>query len=453
MQPLPTQISGALFLARNKNALLADEPRVGKTGAAILAADFNLEQDILIVTTASGRPVWKRAVPQWSAFPRDVRVLNRPPRERLRGVTIVGWPQIAEPAMRAALLQQRFDRVILDESHYAKSFDAKRTCAVYGDVLDGGTFRGTASAIADRGEGVWCLTGTPLPHSPADTYPMLRALAPERLKADEAKGWADVTKSQDFLHRYCIVRMKATSRFRKIPVVVGGRNLDELRERMAGFFLLRTQADVGIRPPVYELLPLMVSDAARRAADGDADRSAVLAAIDAGKTRDLEMHLGPLRRQTGLIKAPAVADAVREEFAGGLDKIVLAYWHREVGDILQHELAEFGVLRLDGATPATERGAIEQQWLNDASKRVFLAQIVAAGEAIDLSSAAVLWFVEASFTPKDMKQMSLRITNHTQTRQAIVRVCVIEGSIDEAIQARLLMLWTAIREVIGDTTA
>ncbi len=242
--------------------------------------------------------------------------------------------------------------------------------------------------------------------------------------------------------------MKKTSRFRRIPVVVGGRNLPELRERLEGFILLRTQAEVGIRPPVYEIMPLMVSESARRKADGDLNQKAILDAIDAGKTRDLELHLGALRRITGAIKAPAVVEAVEDEFANGLDKIVLAYWHQEVGDILEAGLSHLGVLRLDGATPPNQRGQIEQQFLTDKTKRVFLAQIVAAGEAIDLSAAALLWFVEVSFTPKDMKQMSLRITNHTQTRQAIVRVCVIEGSIDEAIQGRLLMLWTAIREVL-----
>ncbi|MDI1263909.1 MAG: SNF2-related protein [bacterium] len=429
--------------------MLADAPRVGKTGAALIAADYDLAADILVVTTASGRPVWRRAVKDWTAFPRPVRVLTAPPKQQdvLDGVTIVGWPQIAEPRMRAGLMARKFDRAILDESHYAKSFDAKRTQAAYGDIVDDGQHIVSRSSVAAGAKGVWCLSGTPIPHAPNDVYPMLRALAPERLKANPAKDWPDVTRQKDFLHRYCVVRMKATSRFRKIPVVVGGRNLAELRERMEGFILLRTQEDVGIRPPVYELLPLMVSDSARRQANGDLDAQ-VLAAIDAGKTRDLEMHLGPLRRITGAIKAPAVADAVRDEFAGGLDKIVLAYWHKDVGDILQNELAEFGVLRLDGETPASARGPIEQQWLTDKAKRVFLAQIVAAGEAIDLSSAATLWFVESSFTPKDMKQMSLRITNHTQKRQAVVRVCVIENSIDEAIQGRLLMLWTAIREVL-----
>lgn len=450
MIPLPTQLSGALFLANNSNALLADEPRVGKTGAAIIAADYNLDVDILIVTTASGRPVWRRAIKEWTVFPRKVRVLSQPPRadERLDGVTIVGWPQIAEPRMRAALMTRKFDRVIYDESHAAKNFEAKRTQAAYGDFVDDGLVLQSGKAVSAGAKGVWCLSGTPIPHAPNDLYPMLRALAPDRLRPDLDKLWPDVTKYKDFLYRYCVVRMKKTSRFRSIPIVVGGRNLPELRERIEGFILLRTQEDVGIRPPVYELMPLMLSDADRRRADGDMNQKDILAAIDAGKTRDLEMHLGPLRRLTGTLKASAVADAVKDEFAGGLDKIVLAYWHKEVGDILADELDAFGVLRLDGSTLPNKRGPIEQQWLTDKSKRVFLAQIVAAGEAIDLSAAAMLWFVEASFTPKDMKQMSLRITNHTQTRQAIVRVCVIEGSIDEAIQASLLRLWTAIREVL-----
>jgi SWI/SNF-related matrix-associated actin-dependent regulator 1 of chromatin subfamily A len=451
MIPFPTQLSGALFLAANNNALLADEPRVGKTASAIIAADYNLEVDILIVTTASGRPVWCRAVKDWTVFPRKVRVLTQPPLadERLDGVTIIGWAQIAEPRMRAALMQRKFDRVIYDESHAAKNFDAKRTRAAYGDIVNGGEVIVARNSISAGAKGIWCLSGTPIPHAPDDLYPMLRTLAPRRLWPDAAKGWPDVTKYHNFLHRYCVVRMKKTSNFRKIPVVVGGRNLPELRERMEGFILLRTQAEVGIRPPIYEIMPLMVSSAARRQADGDLNRKEILDAIDAGKTRDLEMHLGPLRRITGAIKAPAVAEAVRDEFAGGLDKIVLAYWHKEVGDILADELAEFGVLRLDGSTPADRRGPIEQQWLNDKTKRVFLGQIEAAGEAIDLSAAATLWFVESVFSPRNMKQMSLRITNHTQARQAIVRVCVIEGSIDEAIQSSLLRLWTAIREVLS----
>ena len=124
-----------------------------------------------------------------------------------------------------------------------------------------------------------------------------------------------------------------------------------------------------------------------------------------------------IRRITGEIKARAVVDAVKEEFDGGLDKIVLAYWHKDVGAILKEGLSTYGVVGIDGSTSADKREQATANFSKPDGPRVFLAQIEAAGEAIDLSAAAVLWFVETVFSPKSMQQMSLRITNHTQARQ------------------------------------
>jgi hypothetical protein len=80
---------------------------------------------------------------------------------------------------------------------------------------------------------------------------------------------------------------------------------------------------------------------------------------------------------------------------------------------------------------------------------VFLAQIDAASEAIDLSAADTLWFVETTFSPKSMQQMGSRISNVNRSRTTFVKVCYVENSIDEAIQASLLRLWSAIKEVLG----
>lgn len=469
--PLPTQLAGAEFLAARRFGLLADAPRVGKTGAAIIAADYLLADRLLIVTTASGRAVWKRGLADWSVFPRDPQVVTpsnvssllsssgRTPAfeagdpgstpGRRTNCFIVGWPSIADPKVRASLMRVEWDLVILDESHNAKNHEAKRTQAIYGDFLKDGAHLDATTAIIGKARAVWCLTGTPLPHSPADAYPMLRALAPDRLAADAAQDWPDVSAHSDFLHRYCVVRMKKLSRFNSIKVIIGGKNLPELRARLEGFLLRRTQEDVGIRPPVYELLPLIVSDKMKRAAEGSLDAGRVLAAAEAGDTKALEMHLGPLRRLTGEIKARAVVDAVKDEFAGGLDKIVLMYWHKDVGQILKEGLASYGVAGIDGSTPDAQRGAAVTSFADPKGARVFLGQVVAAGEAIDLSAASTLWFVEMSFSPKDAAQASLRITNIEQRRQAVVKVVTLEGSIDEAVQARLLSLWTSITEVLA----
>ena len=439
MKPHEHQISGARFLADRKFAILADQPRVGKTGAAIIGADLVMAANILIVTTASGRAVWRKGIADWSVFPHQVQILT--PKDALRPettVAIVGWPSVADHKLRMMLLKRRWDVVILDEAHYAKNFAAKRTQAVYG--LCEGEQLTTVHAVGAAGERVWCLTGTPMPNSPFDLFPTLRFGAPERLEG--------LMSPEAFLERYCQTRPKRISRFRSITVISGGKNLDELRARIDGLFLRRTQADVGITAPIFEVTPLLVPESARRAVDADENAKAVLAAIDDGTTRDLEMHLGPLRRLTGGIKAKAAAELVTEEFDCGLDKIVLAYWHRDVAESLADALKDFGVTGIDGSTPAAAREANVAAFSRPDGPRVFLAQIQAAGEAIDLSAAAEMLFVEMSFVPKDGAQMAMRVTNHSQTRQPRVRVASIAGSIDEAIQSSLLRKVTTIREVL-----
>lgn len=454
LKPLPTQLSGAKFLADRKAALLADEPRVGKTGAAVIAADYSFAEKILVITTASGRGVWNAGLPAWSKFDRRVQVihnkhhvldLSREP------CVVVGWPSLLDAEIRAQLLRAEWDVVISDEDHYAKDFNAKRTQALYGVSCEDGAHLNNNLAIYARAKQVWCLTGTPLPNSPLDMYPRLRALAPNRLRAHD--NMPDVTKLSAFKDRYCVIRPMrigkgAYKRF--LDVVVRGKNEHELAHRLNGFMLKRTQKDVGIREPIHELLPLIVTDALRRSADADLDKQAILEAAKAGDTRKLELHLGPLRRLTGELKARAVVEAVKEEFACGLDKIVLMRWHTEVGAIIREGLKDFGVVSIDGSTSACDRKAAEDRFRTDPKCRVFDGQIQAAGEAIDLSAAAVLIFVETSLIPKDMKQASLRITNHTQTRQAFVRVATLQGSIDEALQDILLRKWSSIREVLGN---
>ncbi len=441
--PHPHQIEGAHFLAGRKAALLADEPRVGKTGAAIMAADYVMANTILVVTTSSGRPVWRRAMADWSPFGRKVQIIKDKVDADTQ-VAIVSWGVLTQAATRSALLQRNWDVLILDESHFAKSFGAKRTQAVYGVCEDDRLSQG--AALVRRAGRVWCLTGTPMPNSPLDLFPMLRALSPLRLEGGGEQ--AKVMREDDFMDRYTRWRPKKLNPWTTIKIVMGGRNGDELAKRLEGFVLRRTQQDVGITEPVYEILPLATTPAMKRQVEGEIDMAAVLAAAEAGSTKDLEMHLGPLRRLTGELKAKAVVDAVIDEFECGLDKIVLAYWHKDVGAMLRDGLSKYGVVGIDGAVSANDRESAEQRFLHDPSIRVFLGQIQAAGEAIDLSSAAELLFVEASFQPAHMKQMSLRITNHSQARSPRVRVAVLEGSLDEAVQSILMRKWSAIREAL-----
>lgn len=443
MKPYPHQIEGAQWLAARQFGILADEPRVGKTGTAIMACDLIGAKRVLVVTTASGRGVWRRGFADWSPDRETFIALANQKKPDLPDTVIVGWPSVSDAALRRNLLKQPWDVLILDEGHYAKSFAAKRTQAVFGEI-DGPELDQFMS-LASGARRIWSLTGTPMPNSPFDLYPVLRACAPMSLMSAPV-----VTLEDDFKRRYCRMKPKRIGHgyyARTIDVIVGGQNLDELRQRCEGLILRRTQQDVGIREPIYETLPLVISDTQRKRIDAAGQTADILKAIDSGETKDLEMHLGPLRRLTGALKADLVAQFVKDEFENGLDRVVLAYWHKDVGDALHEALADYGVSRVDGSSSALER-EVNVGWFQTGTTKVFLGQIAAAGEAIDLSASAELIFVEPSFIPKDMKQMALRITNHTQKRQPRVRVATLDGSIDDAVQTSLLRKWSAINEVL-----
>lgn len=440
--PMPTQLTGAEFLSRRKAALLADEPRCGKSGAAIIACDYVLARAVLVITTATNRFNFGRDFRAWQAFPRSVQVLVSKS-DTLDGsdVIVCPWSLVTDTAIFRQLAARFYDVVLYDESHYAKSMDAGRCQAVF--TPDKG--------LCARGKYVWCLSGTPIPNAPNDLWPMLYALDVKRLRANEARGWPDVRSPTAFRDRYCtgyMARLGGEMRF----VAKGGKNMDELRERLAGFWLRRTQQDVGIQPPVYETLALRGGKIARddRALLAVYDKHAldIIAAFEAGVPHAADIDLGPLRRITGRIKADLVADFVEEEFDCGLDSVVLMAWHTDTIARMAERLRAHGVVCIEGATTPDARQKAQADFAAGRAK-VFIGQIIAAGEAIDLSRSAELIFVEPSFVPKDMSQAALRITNINQTRTPRVRVAMLENSIDEAIASILIRKVASIRQLNG----
>jgi SWI/SNF-related matrix-associated actin-dependent regulator of chromatin subfamily A-like protein 1 len=431
--PLPHQLVGAKFLADRNTALLADAPRVGKTGTSIIAADYVFARSILVITTSSARADWGYQFRAWQAYPRSVQVIYsaKDVIDPTANVTVVGWGMIFDPKLYPQLMARTYDLIIVDEGHNAKNKDSKRTKALYGRDVNG------RDGLVSRASRNWVLTGTPIPNAPNDIYPMLKALAPGLI--------AHASSYDEFLKRYCIVRKKRVSPYTTIDVVMGGRNEAELATYLESFMLRRTQQDVGITAPIYSVFPVHVEHMPEL---DDADTKAVLEAIENGLERELDMQLGTIRRIVGSAKAAGVAEAVAERLEdGALDKVVLMCWHSDVIDALEDALSSYGVVVIDGRTLPTKRHARQQEF-QTGSARVFIGQIIAAGEALDLSASAELWFVEASFTPKDMAQAAMRICNHTQKRQPLVRVCALEGSIDEAIMGVLTRKVASIKQIL-----
>ena len=445
LTPTPAQLTGASFLSERRFALLGDEPRCGKTGAALLAWQRIGAPPLLVVTTASGVTVWHRAFKVWAPD----QPIPLPLANKLVGlaehfhVVIVPWSIIARPLVRQALCSRRWGLVILDESHAAKAPEAARTMACYGCGEAG---------IADAGDAVWCLTGTPVPNSPADLWPMLSALWPDRLEPDDSQGWPDVTDYEAFVRRYCIIHKRKVGKgfyAQWIRVIKGGKNVPELHARIAGIMLRRTQKEVGIPVPKYEMLPISISEGQRKRLEKEAPPKlkTILEAMGQKAISDLDMHFGPLRRLTGSLKIAPLAQLVSDEIEGGYGKIVIMAWHTEVIEALAEALAKHGAVAVHGSTPLKKRAELADRFQADPECRVFVGQIQACGEAIDLSAANELIFAETSFVPKDMTQAALRVTNLGKQADVRSRVAALADSIDEMVQNVVVEKMKAIREL------
>lgn len=417
MKLIPEQVEGARFMARSPVACNADEAGYGKTAQAIAAADLVGATSILVVTTASGRAAWVREFATWSCFRRDVRACLGPD---FRGVVtqadvvIIGWAAVHKRL--AELSRRQWDVLILDEAHYASNPEALRTRAVYG-------YRGKGG-LASRATHVWPMSATFMPKTPDNLHVMLQRLAPERI---------DNMGREAFIARYCEVRPRFINGV-TIDTVVGGKNMAELARRLKGLFIRRTTEGLpGMRTAVLPLSVPWQEAAAVARAEQAADIAAIVAAAEAGETAKLEMHLGTLRRLTGMAKAEPVAEVIADDLQGGVDKIVVFAWHTAVIDLLAEKLAKFRPVVLDGRTAPTARQAAVDAFQTQPDVRVFIGQIQAAGEAITLTAAASVIFAEASFVPKDMYQAVRRIRRRGQTRPCLARIAALPGSIDERL--------------------
>ncbi len=424
----PYQEQGAKWLTERKTALLADDPGLGKSAQAIAACDAIDAQRILVICPASVRENWRREFNRFSTKKRDVFALFSETQWRLHtGVLIVSYDGAAGKFYQR-LMEKDYDVLIVDESHFCKTPTAKRTQMLYGAKGQPG--------LAHKAAHVWLLSGTPAPNNPFELYPMCRTLF--------AAGFKDksgmIINKWAFINKYCTTRDNGFGK-----VITGGKNLDELRERLQPFVLRRKKADVlkDLPPIRFENLYL-TSDKIKLPGDGVA---AIKAALDniggvadpIAAFRALEKKTGQVatvRRLLGLSKVAPLADWVKEQLESGMENIVIFAYHREVIQRLATALSEVSqIAQITGDTLPHERDAEVQRFQNDPACRVFIGNIIAAGTGITLTAASDLIFAEYSWVPAENEQAAMRVHRIGQKDSVLIRFAIAAGSLDERIGA------------------
>lgn len=428
MKLFPYQNHGVDFLcAPKKFRLLADEMGLGKTAQTIRALDKLKAKKVLIIAPAIARLTWVKEVVKWTE-------------SGLQCVSITNTKEVAEFLSRPSVCGVvsfdfvvrnpdtfrgvDFDALIVDEAHYLKNSDAKRTLAVIG-----------SNGIIHRAKRTWFLTGTPMPNHPQELWAMLYVSKATNLN------------KKAFTEKFCEYYFDGYS----LRVTGAKRNMmPTLRESLNTVMLRRTKKDIFGETPRFRVTEMPIDVDWKKIppelkADWDKLVKATnqmglqggLGALDI--LASLATSVSSVRRFMAVSKVDAVVKQIEEELENKeYKKIIVFASHIDAVKSIGEKLRRFGSVVISGETPPESRQAMVERFQNDDSCRVFVGNIVAAGTNITLTAASEIVFLEQDWVPANNMQAIARADRIGQTEFLNVRVAMVADSIDEAIQGALI---------------
>ena len=124
----PFQWAGVRYALEARRTFLADEQGLGKTVEALAALESDGAYPAIVVCPASMKLGWEREAARWLPHRSRAVVHGRGAVPPTGEITILNYEIVA--AHRAGLARLRARALIVDESHYCKNPQAKRTQAV-----------------------------------------------------------------------------------------------------------------------------------------------------------------------------------------------------------------------------------------------------------------------------------------------------------------------------------
>ena len=408
MKLFPHQQEAKEFLLSKRRAILADQPRVGKTLPTAAAALDHLPA--LIVCPAIAKTVWESA---FNALAPDVTV------EVISGKRQAAEPQTAQiTIINYDVLQygvtnvDRYSTLVLDECHRIKNPKAQRTKA--------------AMIAMKKINRVYALSGTPIPNRPIELWPILHGLRIYR------GGW------YDFAARYA----KMWSAPWGLDTS-GASNIPELKDLMRPHVLRRKKEDVfkDYRDPQVSLITFdLPTDKREQAFDADA--------LVASPNALLAFEgLSEIMQEAGIRKVAYAADFIDDLLQAGEPVVVFAH-HKEVVARLGEALRLHKPVVIVGDTSRANRDKALKDFQSGETKCI-IGNIGAMSEGIDLSAADTIVFVECTWSTSALEQASSRVENINKSGiPPVIYILTIRASLDHTVLAKVLKKLNVVNQII-----
>jgi hypothetical protein len=158
------------------------------------------------------------------------------------------------------------------------------------------------------------------------------------------------------------------------------------------------------------------------------------------------------RREVALAKLPECIRYIKDLLLS-VDKLVVFAYHRDVMMALREALTPYGVAMIIGGMHPKKKHMEVQEFINQESIRIFLGQVMAAGESIDGLQKVCNYgvFIESSWLAKDIKQPIGRLRRKLQKfSRVFFDFLAVEGTIEYQVLGSVFKKQKNIDYLMGD---
>ncbi len=445
--------------AGHRTFLLADEPGLGKTAQALLAAQAADAYPLLAVVPNVVKANWAHEAELWTPR-RKATVIHGD------GDTIDGFADIIVVNYEVLdrhvgwLGDLRFRGMVVDEAHFIKNKTSQRSQHVL--ELSQRIRAQVARPL------LMALTGTPLINDIEDFRAIWQFLGwiddrkplAELMDALEETGLSPMDPGFYPAARRCVIDLGIVRR-RKVEVAadIPERRIADLPVELDG------EAGSSIRAAERELVKRLVSryDAALEARTAGPPSSGIdhevvrrVAARELEESSDSGENVFSLVRRIGQAKAPLAADYTAQ-LARSVGKVVFFAKHIDVMDTAEETFARRGLRysSIRGDQTPKVRAANIKAFVEDPDVAVIVCSLTAAGVGVNLQVASNVVLAELSWTDAEQTQAIDRVHRIGQsdpvTAWRIIAAQTVDARVAELIGDKAALAARALDGVEVDT--
>lgn len=386
----PYQEFGTKYALYNKRTLLGDEMGLGKTMQAIAMMNHlhqNGHSHSLVVVPLSVMANWKREIKKWSAL--EVYVYHGSNGERKRDEALADWKKHGGILLTTYGHSHRFKRsdmkklgcLVVDEAHYIKNPDAKRSKRVY--------------KISEMAEYILYMTGTPLENHVGEMQQLVSVLNPEL--------------GEQFNYQMNLYDPENFKRF--VSMVYLRRKRDDVLQELPDIEAIEMWSEFSaIEQEYYD------------------------EAVKAGPFGLMKMRRAGFYGQTPSQseKLEQLLDICDEAHENGHKVLVFSFF-KSVLKLVQKHLEGRTFDIISGDVSNNRRQEIIDEFTESEAGSVLISQIEAGGVGLNIQAANIVILCEPQWKPSTENQAISRVYRMGQTRNVMVYRLLTENAIDETM--------------------